>query len=130
MGSDVDARRHELASDMVCGVTRRSNLAKRCAALQQLSTWARIANTSRGPAPTRADAMYRYVAIMSLDVNYADVTSSTDRGNMKLEKSRSFVKRFVRQWQLKRASIKARLILTQGEVRIEVPLPVVSTGLS
>ena len=96
---------------------------------QELAEWVRKANTSRGLAPTRADIMFQYGAILGLDVSNDGLMSTSGRGNMKLEKNKSFFKRFVRHWQLKRASIRARHALTQEEVRSSASTPLVSQGL-
>ena len=72
---------------------------------KKLSEWVRSANLNRGLAPTRVDIMFQYAAIKNLDLTDAGILNTTGRADMRLEKNRSFFKRFVRKWQLKRACL-------------------------
>ena len=110
-------QKHLLANDMVFGFTKRSNMVRTFVEFKKLSEWVRSANLNRGLAPTRVDIMFQYAAIKNLDLTDAGILNTTGRADMKLEKNRSFFKRFVRKWQLKRAGIRARLCLTQDEIR-------------
>ena len=109
--------KHCLANEMVLGFSKRSKLVKNHVTFQKLAEWVRSANLTRGIAPTRADIMFQYAVVRNLDVNNADILNTTGRANMKLEKNLSFFKRFVRKWHLKRSSIRARLMLTEEEIR-------------
>ena len=120
--------KHCLANEMVLGFSKRSKVAKNFVTFQKLATWVRDANMSRGIAPSRADIMFQYAVEKNLDVNDAETLNTIGRANMKLEKNRSFFKRFVRKWQLKRASIRARLKMTQDEIRTAVFHPFLSFG--
>ena len=74
---------------------KRSKMVKTFVDYQKLSEWVRSANLTRGLAPTRADIMYQYAVEKNLDVTNAATLNTAGRADMKLEKNRSFFKRFV-----------------------------------
>ena len=110
-------QKHLLANELVFGFTKRSKMAKTFVDYQKLSEWVRSANLTRGLAPTMVDIMFESVVIKNLDVTNADTLNTTGRADMKLEKNRSFFKRFVQKLQLKRVGIRARFNLTQDGIR-------------
>jgi len=101
-------QKHLLANELVFGFTKRSKMAKTFVDYQKLSEWVRSANLTRGLAPTM---------VKNLEVTDADTLNTTGRADMKLEKYRSFFKRFVHKLQLKRVGIRARFNLTQDGIR-------------
>ena len=110
-------QKHLLANELVFGFTKRSKMAKTFVDYQKLSEWVRSANLTRGLAPTMVVIMFQYVVIKNLEVTDADTLNTTGRADMKLEKNRSFFRRFVHKLQLKRVGIRARFNLTQDGIR-------------
>lgn len=120
-------RKHLLATEMLFGYMSRSTIIKSFVQLQMVAEWLRSANLSRGLAPTRVDIMLQYAVVKNLDLTDAAILNTSGRGDMKPENNLSFFKRFVRKWQLNRAGIRARLTLTQDEIRAAALPPVTDT---
>ena len=66
------------------------------------------ANKGRGLAPTRDDIMHQYAVVKEINLDDAALLASLGRGNMKNEGHRSFFKRYVRKYQLKRSTLQGR----------------------
>ena len=112
-----------LAIEATLGGSRRSKFVSNQLSLQALTDWIQWANVERGIAPTRADVASQYAVVKNLDLSNEILIRTIGHGDLRNEGNRSFWKRYVKKWCLKRSKIVARPKLNLPELRTQACPP-------